>query len=48
MSMLKHRDEFLELYKQSGEVFEPSKPIQESDNLGFTYTNKPEEDTNEN
>jgi len=42
MSMLKHRDEFLELDQQSGTVFEPSKPTQESDNLDFTYTNKPE------
>ncbi len=40
MSMLKHRDEFSDLYKQNGEVFEPSKPTQESDDLGFTYTNK--------
>ena len=46
--MLKHRDEFLDLYKQSGEIFEPSRSAQESDNLGFTYTNKPEEGTNEN
>ena len=41
MSMLKHRDEFSDLYKQSGEVFEPSKQTQESDDLGITYTNCP-------
>lgn len=44
MSILSHRDEFLDLYKYSknGE-FEPSKSTEETDILGFTYTNKPNE-----
>ena len=45
MSILSHRDEFLDLYKQSkNEEFEPSKPTEETDILGFTYTNKPNEE----
>ncbi len=44
MSMLRHRDEFLDLYKYSrNEELEPSKPTKEADILGFTYTNNPNE-----
>lgn len=44
MSILSHRDEFLDLYKYSkNEKFEPSKPTEETDILGFTYTNKSNE-----
>lgn len=44
MSILSHRDEFLDLYKYSkNEEFEPSKYAKETDILGFTYTNKPNE-----
>ena len=48
MSILSHRDEFLDLYKYSkNEEFKPSKPIKETDILGFTYTNKPNEVKND-
>lgn len=48
MSILKHRDEFLALYKYAkNENFKPSKPFKETDILGFTYTNKPEVKKNE-
>jgi len=44
MSILSHRDEFLDLYKYSkNKEFEPSKPTKETDILGFTYTNKSNE-----
>ena len=42
MSILSHRDEFLDLYKYSkNKEFEPSNHTKETDILGFTYTNKP-------
>lgn len=44
MSMLRHRDEFLDLYSKGGE-FEPSTPSKETDGLGFVYANKPDEVT---
>ena len=45
MSILSHRDEFLDLYKHpQNEEFEPSKPTEETDILGFTYTNKSNEE----
>ena len=45
MSILSHRDEFLDLYKYSkNKEFEPSKHTKETDILGFTYTNKPNEE----
>ena len=48
MSILNHRDEFLDLYKYSkNEEFRPSKPAKETDILGFTYTNKSDEAKNE-
>ena len=44
MSILSHRDEFLDLYKHTKhEKFEPSKPTEEIDILSFVYTNKPNE-----
>ena len=43
MSMLRHRDEFLDLYKNSGDEFVPEKPCQETDILGGVYTLKPDE-----
>lgn len=44
MSILSHHDEFLDLYKyHKSKKFEPSKPNKETDILGFTYTNKPNE-----
>ena len=44
MSILSHNDEFLDLYKYSKNTkFEPSKPTEETDILGFVYTNKLEE-----
>lgn len=44
MSILSHRDEFLDLYKYpQNEEFVQSKPTEETDILGFTYTNKPNE-----
>ena len=49
MSILSHRDEFLDLYKYSeSEKFEPSNPTEETDILGFTYTNKPKEEVEKN
>lgn len=44
MSILSHNDEFLDLYKYSKNTkFEHSKPTEETDILGFVYTNKPKE-----
>ena len=49
MSILSHRDEFLDLYRYSkNKEFEPSKPTKETDILGFTYTNKPDDVKKEN
>lgn len=48
MSMLHHRDEFLDLYKTSSGKFDPSKSSKETDRLGFTYVNKPAEIETEN
>ena len=45
MSILSHRDEFLDLYKYSkNKEFKPSKPTKETDILGFTYTDKSNEE----
>lgn len=47
MSILNHRDEFLDLYKYSkNKEFELSKPTKETDILRFTYTNKSNEVNN--
>lgn len=46
--MLRHRDEFLDLYKTSSGKIESSKPSKEIDSLGFTYANKPDEIETEN
>lgn len=44
MSILSHSDEFLDLYKyHKSKKFKSSKPTKETDILGFTYTNKPNE-----
>ena len=44
MSMLSHKDEFLDLYKYSkSSRFELSKSTKETDILGFVYTNIPDE-----
>lgn len=44
MSILSHRDEFLDLYKYAKSVkFEPTEPTKETDIIGFTYINKPNE-----
>lgn len=48
MSMLRHRDEFLDLYKTSSGKFEPSKPSKETDSIGFAYVNKLAEIETEN
>lgn len=49
MSILSHRDEFLNLYKYSThEEFELSKHTKETDILGFTYMNKSNEEKNDN
>lgn len=47
MSILCHRDEFLDLYKYSkNEEFKPSKHTKETDVLGFAYMNKSNEENN--
>lgn len=48
MSILHHRDEFLDLYKKSSGKFDPSRSSKETDSLGFTYVNKPDEIETEN
>ena len=44
MSMLKHKDEFLNMNPDSNiELLKPRKPSKGDDILGFTYINKPDE-----